>query len=126
MLDPIRICGPDPPPAAGPWTRDLVMRWKVATYRADRRETHEGRPSTLHRAGAWCELYLPATHPRRGEARTYLMTRVWASANGESFEAVCRTRGWSHATAWRWSCWALDQIVAGLNEDATRAAVNIP
>lgn len=113
-----RIEGPDPPSTNGPWTQDVVFQWMVATWKADRRETFEGRSSSVHSAGSWSALYLPATHHMRDQARNYLMASVWAAAGGESFRDLCLRRGWSRSTATRWRRWALQHIVNGLNSEA--------
>lgn len=116
----VRIEGPDPPDV-GPWTHAVVLKWMIATWKADRRETFENRPSSIHSAQSWCALYIPQTHPMRGKARDYLLAYVWASAEGESFRDLCNRRGWSRSTAHRWARWALDHIVSGLDAESEGA-----
>lgn len=107
------------------WTRKRALLWMVSAWQAGKRPAFRGETATVQSsvrsAIDWVSLYLPHNDPMRGQATTYLLTAIWAQAEGESFRDVCRRRGWKRTSAAKWSKWALDHIVDGLNRAETLA-----
>ena len=112
-------------PQGSVWTRKRALLWMVSAWQAGKRPAFRGEiatvQSSVRSALDWASLYLPYDDPMRGQATTYMLTAVWAQAEGESFRDVCRRRGWKRTSAAKWSKWALDHIVHGLNEADERA-----
>ena len=123
---PDRIEGPDPPVRPSGRTpsfdAQLVERWTVIGWRADRLAKFEGVETTVGNALNWPDQYLPVAHPMRGKARTFLLMWAWCEAGNDTWRGYCRKRNWSRSTADRWRKWAAEQIAKGINEGITAAA----
>lgn len=99
------------------WTGGDVLLWMKRAFGTNPRTRNLGEARPL----SWPAEHLSPSDPNWARKRDVLLLWARCRAEGMSFDAICRGRGWSPASTYRLRDEAAAEIAARINEAIVEA-----